>query len=272
MIYEELPPDTLPEKLQIRREELYNLLNNKLQSLKAAPQGHLRIAQSRGGRKVQYYHITSRGDTKGTYIPDSQFYLAKQLAQKQYDQNLVKLLRRQISAIDHLLAVESLRLPDISENKSLARRSLITPATLPDAQYVEAWQNITWQGLPFSDDDHEYFSANSERVRSKSEVIIADTLKRYNVPYRYEFPFELKNGDIYHPDFLCLNIRTRQEFIWEHFGMMDTPDYLERTVRKLKVFSKNQIIVGRNLIITMETAKNSLSTYQVQKYIEEFLL
>ena len=35
-------------------------------------------------------------------------------------------------------------------------------------------------------------TSRGERVRSKSEVIIADTLDRLKIPYRYEFPHQLK--------------------------------------------------------------------------------
>ena len=114
--------------------------------------------------------------------------------------------------------------------------------------------------------------ARRERVRSKSEVIIADTLARHGIPYRYEYPLELKNDRTVHPDFLCLNVRTRAEFYWEHFGLMDDPDYLERTLLKLKSFAENHIIPGKNLIFTMESAACPLSTRQVENLINEFLL
>ena len=77
------------------------------------------------------------------------------------------------------------------------------------------------------------FSENGERVRSKSEVIIADILKNNGIPYRYEYPV-LINRNI-HPDFCCLNVRTRKEYFWEHFGKMDDIEYarqkLERTLK-----------------------------------------
>ena len=201
MIFEQLPPENLTEKLQIRRDELQQLFNKKLRALKDAPEGHLRIAQAHSGRKLQYYHITSQGDTRGTYIPHTQLQFAKRLAQKQYDQKLTKLLRRQITAIDTLLAAAGPQIPALYETQCRARRHLLTPATLPDDQYSKVWQSVKWQGLPFAADAPEFFTARAEQVRSKSEVIIADTLARYKIPYRYEFPLELKNGDIYHPDF-----------------------------------------------------------------------
>ena len=51
-----------------------------------------------------------------------------------------------------------------------------------------------------------------------------------------------------------------KEFIWEHFGLMDNPDYANRTASKLKVFNENKIFPGKNLIITMETAETQPHT------------
>ena len=68
-----------------------------------------------------------------------------------------------------------------------------------------------------------FYTSKGERVRSKSEVIIADVLNREGVPYRYEYPIYIKGiGKIY-PDFTVLNIGIRKEMIWDHFGMMDDP-------------------------------------------------
>ena len=173
--------------------------------------------------------------------------------------------------MEKLIKASENKIPDLYKKFCPARQKLITPVTLTDLQYAEAWQNVTWHPLPFAEDAAEYFTANGERVRSKSEVIIADTLNRHKVPYRYEFPLELKNGDIYHPDFLCLNLRTRQEYIWEHFGMMDRPDYAERTVRKFKVFGENKILPGKRLLFTMETVESPLNSRQVEGLINEFL-
>ena len=44
----------------------------------------------------------------------------------------------------------------------------------------------------------------------------------------------------------------RQEFFWEHFGLMDSAEYVKNTVSKLNLYIQNKIIPGKNLIITME--------------------
>ena len=269
---EQLSPDFLTEKLKSRQEELSVLLAKKLRAIKNAPEGHLRIAQAHNGNKIQYFHITKSGDTKGTYIPHNQKLLAKRLAQKQYDQSLEKLLRAQLVALNRLIKTSESKIQELYQKLCSARRNLVTPATLTDEQYIEVWENIQWTGHPFSPDQRTYTTARGEVVRSKSEVIIADTLARHKVPYRYEFPLTLKNGNTIHPDFLCLNVRTRAEFYWEHFGLMDSPDYMEGTLHKLKTYNENGIFPGKNLLFTMESAACKLSTKQVENLIREFLV
>ena len=158
---------------------------------------------------------------------------------------------------------------------------LIEPVTLSDEQYAEGWKKKVLQsageGMPFSEDSQKYYTANGECVRSKSEVIIADALLRNGVPYCYEVPLKLKRiGDVgkvtFHPDFLCLNVRTRGEFYWEHFGKMDDEDYKDNAVGKLNLYVENGFLPGRNLIITMESGVESLDTRVVEKMIKEFLL
>ena len=161
------------------------------------------------------------------------------------------------------------------------RQVLIEPVTLSDEQYAERWKKKVMpsagEGMPFTEDSQKYYTANGERVRSKSEVIIADALLRNGVPYCYEVPLKLKRrgeaGSVtFHPDFLCLNVRTRKEFYWEHFGKMGNEDYKENTVGKLNMYVENGFFPGRNLIFTMESGVESLDTRIVEKMIKEFLL
>ena len=225
-----LSPDNLTAQLKARRQELQKVLEFKLKAQKTPVQGHLRIVHPADGRPPQFYHLTDSKDFNGTYIPRAKTQLIKKLAQKDYDLKLIKLLQAQLRALDKLLdvttaktsiagsGVTSAGVTSVSDSKiaqvytklTCTRQSLITPVTLTDAQYIDEWQNITWQGRPFSEDTSDYTTALGERVRSKSEVIIADTLNHFHVPYRYEYPLELKGGQTFYPDFLCLNVRTRQ--------------------------------------------------------------
>lgn len=74
-----------------------------------------------------------------------------------------------------------------------------------------------------------------------------------------------------HPDFYCLNLRTRQEFAWEHFGMMDDPEYAARATEKIGLYAENGFFPGKNLIITMETSAKPLSSKLLKSVIQTYL-
>ena len=281
---EELSPNQLAPQIEKRLVELQNLLFTKKKSYEKAPKGRIRISQN--GGHPEYYLVTERGSLRGKYLPHSQKTLARQLAQKDYDARLIKLLQKEISALQNYMKQTSngRAIPELYDSLCPARRSLITPAILTNEQYAARWLDVSWTGRPFASDAPYICTARGERVRSKSEVIIADTLFRHNIPYRYEFPITLKRinpDDIrrdfgssitLYPDFLCLNTRTRTEFYWEHFGLMDSTEYSNNAAGKLRLYTENGILAGRNLIITMETQTEPPSIKALEKLIEEFLL
>ena len=268
---EELSPNQLAPLIEKRLAELQNLLFTKKKTYEKAPQGRIRISQN--GGHPEYYLVTERGSLRGKYLPHSQKTLARQLAQKDYDARLIKLLQKEISALQNYMkqTCNGRAIPELYDSLCPARRSLITPAILTNEQYAARWLDVSWTGRPFASDAPYICTARGERVRSKSEVIIADTLFRYNIPYRYEFPITLKrsNSDdirrdlgrsiTLYPDFLCLNTRTRTEFYWEHFGLMDSTEYSNNAAGKLRLYTENGILAGRNLIITMETQTEPFS-------------
>ena len=53
--------------------------------------------------------------------------------------------------------------------------------------------------------------------------------------------------------------------------MMDSPEYLENAVQKLKIYSENDFIPGKNLITTMETQQCPLNTRQLENLIKTLL-
>ncbi len=275
MAYESLPPNLLKDLLENRLLKLQQLLTEKRKAYEKAPPGRLRIAQRKG--YPNYYQVRERGSLKGKYIPKKQLQLAANLAQKDYDQQLIETLQTEIAALQNYLRVTGncTNIPGLYSSLCPTRRALIEPVTLTEEQYTAQWLKVQYQGLSFTQDAPEYQTARGERVRSKSEVIIADALSRHQIPYRYEYPLKLNKGQLSHtiyPDFLCLNIHTRREYIWEHFGMMDDPDYAQKATAKLRLYEESCILPGRNLILTMESQKDPLSTRVIEKIIEGFLI
>ena len=274
-----LTPLFIEPLLQKRLAELNTLLATKLKEVKKAPAGSLRVTSS--NRVTQYYHKTLAGDTCGRYIPVKNLRLAKALAQKDYDLQLIeslktesRLLQNTLKAYEHLNKSSTLAEKLLSK-LHIKRHPLIIPVTLPNQEFAKKWQSLEYEKKPFAPDAPELFTSRGERVRSKSEIIIADALTRLGIPYRYEYPVELttENGErrLFHPDFICLNLRTREEFLWEHFGMMDDAEYSAKAARRLRLYETNQIFPGKNLIISVETSDQPASARQIERLAAQYL-
>lgn len=276
---EDLPPlsQQISELLSRRTEDLLNLITIKEHAIKNAPEGSVRIVQRRN-KVLQFYRKTTPGDYQGTYMPREEDGLARSLVQKDYDQRALE------KAKDELRLIQSFQttLQKKSTDTAYAaldetRKTLVTPATLTDEQYAERWQKQPYRRTKKHEENQKMTTENNELVRSKSEVIIANLLKSNNVPYRYEFPLVIEREEgredfcEFHPDFYCLNVRTRQEFAWEHFGKMDDEEYAKRAIEKLALYSANGYFPGKNLIITMESKKSQIQSHEISRVIKEYL-
>ena len=220
-------------------------------------------------------------------MPREDDALARRLVQKDYDQRALEKAKRELQLIQHFqtsLQKNSVDTAFVALDST--RKTLVTPATLTDTQYAERWQKVPYRQTKIHGDNKKLRTDNGDLVRSKSEVIIANALKNNNVPYRYEFPLVIErkeggsentasfvNDDYceFHPDFYCLNVRTRQEYAWEHFGMMDDPEYAARAVAKLSLYSANGYFPGKNLIISMESKSTQIDSLEINRLINEYL-
>ncbi len=148
---------------------------------------------------------------------------------------------------------------------------MVQPIAVTDEDYVAAWLSFPYKAKGFESGTAEIFSANGLRVRSKSEAIIADILSDANIPFRYEFPVNIRSMGTIHPDFYCINPRTRKEFIWEHFGMMSDSNYAENAIGKFFLYAKAGWTLGSNLLATFESAAQPLNSKAVKRTLLQFL-
>lgn len=264
------------------RQELMELEKIKKaaeQDIKNAPDGTLRIAKNKN--TDQYYWRTDPKDTTGKYIRKSEEQLIKGLAQKDYAQKVLALLepiiktkKKELQQFGESSAQE--QLIAIYENLLPARQKLITPYVYSDEAFAAQWERekktLKETLGSFIEADSEIYTEQGECVRSKSEKILADKLFIKKVPYVYELPLYLKEYGYIRPDFLVLNKKTRKEYYWEHFGMMDDKEYCEKALKKIENFEKNGLFPGKNLILTYETKEHPLNIKIVEQLIKEFLM
>ena len=261
----------LNEELIKRDSELTELIRELNESLATAPAGSLRVAANY--KQPKYYIRSKPSDRSGKYVRQAELPKAAALAQRDYDMGLRAVVGVEQAAIRNLLDIRERTLPeDVFGKLILPRRQLIEPRFISDEEFAAIWLAEPYTPKPFEEGAPEYHSTKGTRVRSKSEIILADIFDSYPIPRKFECPVKLYNGKIIHPDFTLLNVRERKEYIWEHFGRADDPGYMRYNVTRLNALIRSGFILGINMIMTFETGETPLDTNTVRALIEQFLL
>ena len=245
--------------------QLKDIVEHASERIINAPKGNIRVREWNGVVEYYYRNIETTDPLEnrrnGRYLKKDEEGLAKEIIQRDYDTCVIKKAKERIKAIERFLGVyRKTSLKQIYQKMNPLRRKLVLAEILSDEEYVKQWQAVDYRGKAFEDDEYEIITERGERVRSKSEKIIADKLYALGIPYRYEYPLMLDGNVRVYPDFTILKMPEREEVYLEHFGMMDDADYVENAMYKLNSYEKNKIYLGVNLFVTHETSRSPLNT------------
>ena len=133
------------------------------------------------------------------------------------------------------------------------------------------WMTEDYDKNPYMREKCIFKTPTGEKVRSKSEYIIYNALLDAKIPFRYDSGISLEGHTVY-PDFVIMHPRTGKLYIWEHLGKMDDPEYIEKNIRKLGIYSRNGWVLMKTLLITTETSDQPLDIDQVHWIIEHYFL
>lgn len=158
----------------------------------------------------------------------------------------------------------------LEEQKHLNQLLSISPTDLNNALHCTAAQTSETAAQPaqFRPEGLIHRTERGEKVRSKSETIIANILHNLGLDYRYEYPIEghARMG-IRRPDFVFFDA-SKQPLLWEHLGMLDDPDYRARWETKRGWYEANGFTEGNNLFITRDESDGGLDSQQIRKTAE----
>ena len=256
--------------LEKKEQEVERMIEKLEKRLQNAPGDALRVSKSHN--IVQYYHKNiEKGDLQWKYLKKEDSSLAKKIAQRDYDQKLLVILKRSLKKIRELKKCYNPKiLLSVYDALTDNRKKLVIPEIISDEEYVLQWQQEEYEGKEIR--EGLYYTEKEEQVRSKSEMILADRFTRNGIPYHYEYPVYLHGYGTVYPDFKVLNKRTRREYYWEHLGMMDDEEYVAHAMQKIETYAGNGILPEKNLILTHETSQRPLNVKTVQKLIDAFLI
>ena len=223
--------------------------------------------------KWQFYHREKPESKNGVYIPQEKEKFIHSLAQKSYDEKVLHEAEMENRIIRQTLEYyRGETIETVFEKLSEGRKLIVEPIEETPEEFVRKWNAVTYSGKEFSEGAPELFTDRGERVRSKSELIIANILYKKGVPYRYECPVQLKGFGTVYPDFTVLNVEKRKEYFLEHLGMMDDEKYVKDALARIEAYEKNDIFPGQELILTGETRTRALNIRVLEKIVQRYFM
>lgn len=252
-----------------------NLIKCKaIECIENSPEGKIYISKS--GNTDQYHLFNEKN--KKIYIKKQDIALVQQLVQKEYAQKLLQIINKQEKNIKQFIRnCDKYSLVKVYENMPEGKKKLVNPYMISDEEYISKWEKEKNKILIEKENDERLqqlgiITEKGEYVRSKTEKIIADKLFSLGIPYVYELPHFLQGYGYVYSDFTILNVKTKQEYIWEHFGLMGDEKYVQNSIKKINTYAKNGYIQGKNFITTFEGGDVSLSTNVIKGIAENLLL
>lgn len=260
-------------ELEQERDSLVKLVPKLEKEIAKAPEGSLVTLKARG-RYPQYYHYIEGDREKGKngrYLSKKEIKLVQRLAQKQYEIEVLECAKKRVNAISVFLKhYQENDTETIFDKLPEEKKILITPWFETEETFVNKWKEKMRGNANGFPKEIEFYTESGECVRSKSEKILADGFYHRGIPYVYEPELELADGSRIYPDFALLHKGKRKTIYFEHFGLMDYPEYSAKAIKKIMRFEENGYWFGDNFLCTFETSENPLDMRIVEKMLKHY--
>lgn len=246
-----------------RKQQLERYIKILEREIGIAPEGSLSCQKSSNG--FRYYQITGTGKSrKRKYIPLTQRKLAIELARKRLNEALLEDCQRELEALTRFEEKygEKPGKSEILLEKSEGVRNLIL-------EYCRQWEVKNEPKTHYHPEGLKNEAPEGHKTRSKGEADIWWDLYDELLPVIYEKQLWFDDTPVL-PDFIIKHPITGEEIIWEHFGMMDNPDYARRAYQKISLYIQYGYFPGWNLIVTFEDKDHPLSRRRIQAEIQYY--
>lgn len=243
-----------------RRDRIVNEINSIEQTLTKLPEGTAYVYECNGRKRIAG-HLNG----KSHFYNRAELPLAKKLMLRQY----LEIRRDELYHLKEVLDAKEVyeeKWMGISEQyltEHPDHLDLLAEFFTKKSEPLAVWMNAPEAAAAPFQEERVIQVTSDLYVRSKSEALIASALYKLSIPFRYEEPLAIGNK-MYYPDFTIRDPESGATFIYEHFGMMDEPEYAERALSKLLVYTRNGWIPSLNMIVTFETKDHPLDILAIE--------
>ena len=242
--------------------KIYNINQHELESL---PKGRLGHANTKDG--IIYFVYTEDGG-KTTITHD--VTLIRKLSRKEYLLEMNRRIEKNCGMLKTLLK----RYRETSPAKLIRALREVYQTVPEDFFFTDDdrtdWEKESYPSLESHPENLIHVTSFGLKVRSKSEQLIAEELRKFKVEFRYEPVLNIIEQTM-HPDFLVRD-KSKKLHIWEHFGMMSSQAYRRIYYDKMKLYRAAGITEWDNLIVTFDDEKGNISTSLIDGIIKGKLL
>ena len=248
---------------------LYKSLRDRFKTeLELAPEG--RLLHQMQGSHLQFIYSDSKDGKRIRRGINRDVELIKALAKKEFDSKAYEILSHNIAVIEDAL---NLQIPfdPYQILKSMTQAYALLPEQyffdrktdfpLADSRDEDLMAKIKkheeWWKKPYEEywgypEKKTKLTSKGQYVRSVSELLIAEELYKYSIPFHYEE--ELKVGmKTYAPDFTFEGGDYRM-FYLDYMGMMSNAKYAKKNFLKLDDYYDIGLIPGDNLIVAFNSS------------------
>ncbi len=257
--------------IQKYRETLVSKIAQMEKVLEHAPEGHLKI-ERRGSKYYYAVRQSNQNRRHTTYIRENSRQL-RQFSNKRLAEKALPIMKKNLSAANSFLLLHSGRdATEIAEAFPPELQKLNANLVQTGAAIDQIWAEASYPANPYRNDALILETKKGFPVRSKSEMIISDLLFTRGILYRNECRLDLNDGKppVY-PDFTILHPKTKKLIYWEHFGLMDMPDYCDDACRKINRYLKAGLLPGENLFFSFETTAVPFDSDAAEHIIDAIL-
>jgi len=230
------------------------VINKELQIM---PDGHL--AESRGF----YYHAINKKRIGITKNPDFIRLLCRKKFLLAYKKQLENNLSKPISKFDYTSPIEM-----ICTFPGFYQKLPIDYFYHPS---IKDWlENPPYRENTYKLEEKTYTSNSGKEFRSKSEVMIANSLEERNIPYHSDVEIVKWPGEQIYTDFIIKKPFTGEIILLEHFGMLHEPSYAKRMDKKMNIYLKKGYIPFETIIYTYEADMRNIQW--LKDLIDSFII
>lgn len=197
-------------------------------------------------------------------------HLIRKLARKEYLKTSTAMLSDEITRLEDFL--KNSKPPDVRNIlEAMPKRFRMINKELFFSKMadVDEWLKADYEINQYKIHEKIHTTSRGLKVRSKSELLIAEKLDYYCIPYRYEQMIYFERYS-FSPDFTIWT--TNGIIYWEHCGLMSDPEYKKSNQWKLRMYDKMDIVPWKNLIVTYDTDDGGINAGIIDAEIRNRIL